>query len=130
MAILLAAILIFLNGFFVAAEFAIVKVRETRIRELADEGSATAKAALEILHRLDAYLSASQLGITMASLGLGWIGEPAFASLIQPLFKGLGSLSVAASHTITVAIAFVLITFLHIVFGEQAPKFVAIQKAE
>jgi CBS domain containing-hemolysin-like protein len=130
MTLLLAFFLVLLNGFFVAAEFAIVKVRETRIRELAESGSLVAKASLDTIHKLDAYLSATQLGITLASLGLGWIGEPAFAHLLQPLFARFGLGSQAASHAAAVTTAFVIITFLHIVFGELAPKSIAIQKPE
>jgi CBS domain containing-hemolysin-like protein len=130
MTLIFALLLVLLNGFFVSAEFAIVKVRETRIRELAEAGSQTANVALDTIHRLDAYLSATQLGITIASLGLGWIGEPAFAHLIEPALRFLGAQSLAASHAISVTLAFLIITFLHIVFGELAPKSLAIQRPE
>jgi CBS domain containing-hemolysin-like protein len=128
--ILLALLLVALNGFFVATEFAIVKVRATRIRELAEEGNATAAVAARVISRLDAYLSACQLGVTLASLGLGWIGEPAFAHLFAPLFAMLGPWAAAGSHAAGVAVAFLLITVLHIVLGEQAPKALAIRFAE
>jgi CBS domain containing-hemolysin-like protein len=126
--VVLALFLVALNGFFVAAEFAIVKVRSTRIQELVDEGSYLARMAKTAISRLDAYLSATQLGITLASLGLGWIGEPAFADLIVPLFKNFGGS--AAAHATSATVAFLAITFLHIVFGELAPKSFAILKPE
>ena len=114
--------LVIANGFFVAAEFAIVKVRSTRLQELADGGSSRAKLALRINKRLDAYLSACQLGITIASLGLGWVGEPALAHLLEkPLHAIFGDAALAMSHAIATAIAFTIITFLHTVVGELAP---------
>jgi CBS domain containing-hemolysin-like protein len=125
--VLFALFLVFLNGFFVAAEFAIVKVRATRIEELAAKGAFGARKAQEAVRHLDAYLSATQLGITLASLGLGYIGEPAFAHLIEPLF---GELSETTRHLIAGTIAFTIITILHIVLGELAPKSLAIQRAE
>ncbi len=126
----LALALVLLNGLFVAAEFAYVKARPTRIHQLALEGDAKAKMAKFGLDHLDAYLSVCQLGITLASLGLGWLGEAAIVSLLLPLFTILGIGSLALVHTIAVIIAFGLITFLHVVFGELAPKSIAIQKAE
>jgi CBS domain containing-hemolysin-like protein len=126
----IALLLVLLNGFFVAAEFAIVKVRSTRIEELAEEGGAQARVARRAVTHLDAYLSATQLGITIASIGLGWVGEPALAHLIEPAFGFLGGASRAASHTAAVAVAFAIITFMHIVFGELAPKSIAIQRPE
>lgn len=125
--LLFALFLVLLNGFFVAAEFAIVKVRSTRIDELAAKNQFGAKKAQEAVRHLDAYLSATQLGITLASLGLGYVGEPAFAHLIEPAF---GALSETTRHIITTAIAFTIITALHIVIGELAPKSLAIQRAE
>ncbi len=125
--LLFAFFLVLLNGFFVAAEFAIVKVRSTRIDELAAKKRFGAKKAQEAVRHLDAYLSATQLGITLASLGLGYVGEPAFAHLIEPVF---GALSETTRHVLSVAIAFTLITALHIVIGELAPKSLAIQRAE
>lgn len=124
-----AVFLVLLNGFFVAAEFALVKVRPTRIEELAARGSKTAKKTKHAIHHLDAYLSATQLGITLASLGLGWIGEPAFAHLLEPVFRRFG-LPETALHGAALALAFVVVTFLHIVFGELAPKSLAIQRAQ
>jgi CBS domain containing-hemolysin-like protein len=124
--ILLVIFLVLLNGFFVAAEFAIVKVRATRIAQI--EGR-RGKAARKVLGELDAYLSATQLGITLASLGLGWVGEPAIAKMIEPALAYFG-LPQWAIHTIAFAIGFSVITFLHIVLGEMAPKSLAIRKAE
>ena len=115
---------------FVAAEFSMVKVRKTHLAELAENGSRRAKSALDVASQLDAYLSACQLGITLASLGLGWLGEPAIASLIEPLFVSFGGKSLIYTHTIASAIAFLTISFLHIVLGELVPKSLAIQKAE
>jgi len=122
--------LVGINGIFVAAEFAMVKVRKTHLAELAENGSRGAQSALDVASKLDAYLSACQLGITLASLGLGWLGEPAIATLIEPLFVGLGGKSLIYTHTLASAIAFLLISFLHIVLGELVPKSFAIQKAE
>jgi len=121
--------LVALNGFFVATEFALVKVRPTRLDELARRGSVAARQAKRLVDRLDEYLSATQLGITIASLALGWIGEPAFAHLIEPATSRLG-LQPATREAIAAGLAFLLITFLHIVFGELAPKSVAIQRSE
>lgn len=121
-------LLVLFNGFFVAAEFAMVKVRSSRMRELAESGNKRAKIGQNLLAHLNAYLSACQLGITLASLGLGWIGEPVVAELISgPLqWLGLGSLV----ETSAFVIAFLVITFLHIVLGELAPKSFAIQRSE
>jgi CBS domain containing-hemolysin-like protein len=130
LSLLLAVFLVLLNGFFVAAEFALVKVRSTRIDELAQQGSLQARVAQREMQNLDAYLSVTQIGITIASLGLGWVGEPAFAHVIEPLFRSLGSFSMTAAHGVAVFVAFLLITYLHIVFGELAPKWLAIQRAE
>ncbi|MBI3270436.1 MAG: DUF21 domain-containing protein [Planctomycetes bacterium] len=128
--LLLALLLVLLNGFFVLAEFALVKVRATRVQELARGGSAKAELAALMLRHLDQYLSASQLGITLASLGLGWVGEPAFAHLLEPLLELPGVWPKVVSHVASVTVAFILITSLHIVIGEQAPKMVAIRKPE
>lgn len=129
--LLLVLVLVFLNGFFVAAEFALVKVRHTRLIQLANEGSGKAKYALKVTSKLDAYLSATQLGITLASLGLGWVGEPAISRLIvEPLLAKLGFAEAVWSHTVSFVVAFCVITFLHIVLGELAPKSLAIQKSE
>lgn len=126
--LLLAFLLVLANGFFVAAEFAIVKVRSTQLTELADEGSARAKMARRLIRHLDAYLSATQLGITLASLALGWVGEPAFEHILAPLVERFGGASEVAARSISATFAFVVISVLHIVLGELAPKSVAIQK--
>jgi len=125
--ITLALFVVLLNGFFVATEFAIVKVRASRIHALAKRGNSNARLASTIISRLDVYLSACQLGITLTSLGLGWIGEAAFAHLLEPLLKGLGPWAASASHAISITLAFAIITILHIVVGELAPKSLAIR---
>ena len=122
--------LVLLNGFFVAAEFAIVKVRTTQIEPLMKSGLKRAKLAHEVITHLDAYLSATQLGITLTSLGLGWLGEPFVAHLLQPVLQLLGIANPAVAATISFGIAFGIITFLHIVLGELAPKSLAIQRAQ
>src|SRR5512145_1078060 len=122
--------LVLANGFFVAAEFSLVAVRRSRVTQLVEAGKRNAKALQGAVNRLDAYLAACQLGITISSLALGWIGEPALARLIEPLLSGLGAYAVAGSHAIAVAIAFTTITALHIVLGELAPKSLALQKSE
>jgi CBS domain containing-hemolysin-like protein len=121
-------LLVFLNGFFVAAEFALVKVRDTQLRPLIDEGQRRAKVASLILQKLDAFLSATQLGITLASLGLGWIGEPVFIALLKPVFAWLNVESEHVQHVFAFMFGFSAITFLHISAGEQAPKWLAIQR--
>ncbi|MDR7316560.1 hemolysin family protein [Brevibacillus nitrificans] len=125
----MVVLLVFLNGFFVATEFAVVKVRESRIAQLVAEGNSRAADVEKLLHNLDAYLSACQLGITLASLGLGWLGEPAVAHLLYPVFRYFG-LNETLISSISIIIAFSVITFLHIVLGELAPKTMAIQKTE
>jgi len=122
-------LLVALNGFFVAAEFALVKVRGSQLDTLIDEGDRTARKAKHITQHLDAYLSACQLGITLASLGLGWIGEPFLARIIEPLFFKVGLQSEAVVRGVAFALGFSIITTLHITLGEQAPKILAIQKA-
>jgi len=125
----LIALLVLMNGFFVSAEFAMVKVRGSRIEALVEAGNKRAIYASNIVRNLDAYLSACQLGITLASLGLGWLGEPAIAHLLEPMFTALG-LGPVYVHGISIVIAFVIITILHIVLGELAPKTMAIRKSE
>jgi CBS domain containing-hemolysin-like protein len=122
-------ILVLLNGFFVASEFALVKVRASQLEALVDQGARGAHAARHAAQHLDAYLSATQLGITLASLGLGWLGEPFLAAMFEPFFVKFGLTSPAVIHTISFAIAFSIITVLHIVFGELAPKSLAIRKS-
>lgn len=123
-----ALLLVLLNSFFVAAEFALVKVRGSQLDELVREGRPFAKTAQWLSQRLDAALGACQLGITIASLGLGWIGEPAFAALMHPLFGAIGVTSETAVHTISFIVAFSVITALHLVIGELAPKTLAIYR--
>ncbi len=122
-------LLVFINGFFVASEFALVKIRSSRLTQLVNEGSQKARFVQSITLKLDSYLSACQLGITLASLGLGWLGEPAVASMLRPVLSVIG-FSETAIHTISFSIAFALITMLHIVIGELAPKSYAIQRTE
>jgi CBS domain containing-hemolysin-like protein len=126
----LALVLVALNGFFVAAEFALVRVRESRITQLEQEGSARASVVHGVLRDLDSYLSVCQVGITMASLGLGWVGEPAVAHLIEPVLGAIGITSERIVTVVSVALGFAVITYAHLVFGEQAPKYFSIQKAE
>src|SRR3954470_9488158 len=129
----LAAVLalVFANGFFVAAEFSIVTVRKTRIDQLIAEGHGRARAVRRAVTDPDSYIAATQLGITMASIGLGWIGEPAIASIIQPSLSFLPiTIADATAHTVAVAIAFALVTALHITLGELAPKTIALDRAE
>src|SRR5687768_11009704 len=123
--------LVLANGFFVAAEFSIVTVRKTRIDQLIAEGHRGARAVRRAVSAPDSYIAATQLGITMASIGLGWIGEPALAGMIQPLIGFVpAQMAETTAHTIAVAIAFAIITALHIVLGELAPKTVALEKPE
>lgn len=135
--IFLVIFLVLANGFFVASEFALVAVRKSRIEILANEGSKAAQRLLGMLNNLNAYISATQLGITLASLGLGWVGEPAVAALLEPALIRIGELTGATFlatgavlHTISFIIAFSIITFLHIVFGELAPKTAALEISE
>jgi len=115
-----ALFLVGLNGFFVASEFAFVRVRSTSVEQLAEEGRAGAETLQDVMTNLDDYLAVTQLGITLASLGLGWAGEPAVAALIEPVLASL----------LPFAVGFGFITFLHVVFGELAPKTIAIAEAE
>jgi CBS domain containing-hemolysin-like protein len=129
--ILVVLLLVAANGFFVAAEFSLVAVRRSRVAELAAIGRLNAAALRRAVDNLDAHLAATQLGITISSLALGWIGEPALARLIEPMLSTLpGALATATSHAIAVAIAFIIITALHIVLGELAPKSLALQRSE
>jgi CBS domain containing-hemolysin-like protein len=129
--ILSVLLLVFANGFFVASEFSLVAVRRSRVAQLVAAGRANAKALFRAVKTLDANLAACQLGITISSLALGWIGEPALARLIEPsLGSLLGAHSWAGAHAIAVAIAFSIITVLHIVLGELAPKSLALQRSE
>ena len=129
--VLAILVLVFANGFFVAAEFAMVTVRKTRIDQLIAEGHRSARTVRRAQSDPVAYIAATQLGITMASLGLGWVGEPALAAFIEPPFLALGPyVSTITAHTVAVVISFTIITSLHIVLGELAPKTVALQHPE
>src|SRR5262249_55678711 len=123
-------LLVLANGFFVAAEFAIVRMRPTRLEQLVRGGHSRARLALKITQNLTAYLSANQLGITVASLALGWIGEPAIARMIQPWLAGLGPWAAPSSHAISLGLALFIVTALHTIVGELAPKALAIQRTE
>lgn len=126
----IALVLLIANGFFVAAEFALVKVRVSRVEHMVTTKRLFAKPALWLAKRLEMTLSACQLGITMASLALGWVGEPAVATLLEPLFGLVGITSIAIVHTVSFIVGFTLITALHLVIGEQAPKIFAIRQPE
>ena len=135
--LLFVVLLVLANGFFVASEFALVAVRKSRIEAAAAEGDKAAIRLLAMLNNLNAYISATQLGITLSSLGLGWIGEPAIAAILEPMLISAGEatgLMVLTSgtvlHTVSFTIAFSIITFLHIVFGELAPKTAALEVSE
>ena len=129
--ILAVLVLVAANGFFVAAEFSLVAVRRSRVAQLVAAGRRNAKALQRATSQLDANLAACQLGITISSLALGWIGEPALARLIEPLLAGvLGQFALAGAHVVAVAIAFLIITALHIVLGELMPKSLALQRSE
>ncbi len=125
--LVLLLLLVVINGLFVAAEFALVRARRPRLEALAKEGARGAKPALDQLNRIDEYLSACQVGITMASIGIGFLGEPSLAKLLEPIFGGL---SHGVAVGLSVAIAFAVVTAIHIAFGEQAPKILAITRAE
>lgn len=127
--LIMVAVLIAISGFFVASEFAVVKIRSSRIDQLIEEGNAKAVAAKKVIDNLDEYLSACQLGITMTSLGLGWLGEPTVERLLHPLFDKFHA-TPTLSSILSFVIAFTFITFIHVVIGELAPKTLAIQKAE
>lgn len=127
--LILVVFLVFMNGFFVAAEFALVKIRSSRLETLLQEGNTRAKYAKKLTDHLDASLSVTQLGITLASLGLGWVGEPAVAALLVPVAQFFG-FSEDLAHSIALVVGFSIITAMHIILGELAPKSMAIQKAE
>lgn len=129
--LLIIGLLLFSNGFFVAAEFSMVSVRKTRIAQLTDEGNFSAKIALETIKEIDKFIAAVQLGVTISSLGLGWVGEATVVKMVLPIFNFLPSTwKLAAAHTVSVAIAFTMITVLHVVLGELVPKSIALQHSE
>ena len=124
LSLLLVLFFLLMNAFFVAAEFSLVRVRKSQVEILVDEGRKGAKYTKLVADNVNAYLSACQLGITLASLALGWLGEPAVSALFEPLFKAL-NVPEAATHGISIVIGFVIITALHIVVGELIPKSLA-----
>jgi CBS domain containing-hemolysin-like protein len=126
--ILLVLVLVAVNGFFVAAEFALVRSRRSRIEQLAGEGNRSARLALDQMDHVDEYVATSQVGITLASIGIGFLGEPAIATLVEPLLEG--ALGEAASFVLAFIFAYSIITLLHVIFGEQAPKMIGIARAE
>src|ERR1043165_3641871 len=126
--LVLLLLLVAINGFFVAAEFAIVRARRSRLEQLRDEGGTKAQHGLDLIDHVDQYVATCQVGITLASLGIGFLGEPALAELLEPLFGNFFSHAVAI--VIAIALAFTIVTFLHVILGEQAPKMVAIARAE
>ncbi|MFN8216299.1 MAG: hemolysin family protein [Solirubrobacterales bacterium] len=126
--LVLMLLLVAVNGFFVATEFAIVRSRRARLEHMRDEGNRGAVLALEMIDHVDEYVATSQVGITLASLGIGFLGEPALAALLEPVFGNFFSHAVALG--ISIAIAFIIVTFLHVILGEQSPKMLAIARAE
>ena len=126
--LLFVVVLVLVNGFFVAAEFAIVRSRRPRIEQLAEEGDRRAAVALGQIDHVDEYVATAQVGITLASIGIGFLGEPAVADLIEPLFGGV--LGDSGTHVLAFVIAYALVTFAHVTFGEQAPKMIGIAGAE
>lgn len=128
--VFIAFLLVILNGFFVAAEFSLVKLRATRVRAISKNLGWRGRMLAKVHYKLDAYLSACQLGITLASLGLGWVGEPAFAALIEPALANIGVTNEKLIHGIAFIVAFFTISYLHIVLGELVPKTLAIRMAE
>jgi CBS domain containing-hemolysin-like protein len=126
--LLAVVLLVLINGFFVSAEFGLVKIRDTQLDMLIAKGQRRAQVARRVLRNLDRSLSAAQLGITLTSLGLGWIGEPVFAALLEPVMRWLRIDDPALQRSLAFAVGFTSITFLHITAGEQAPKWLAIQK--
>ena len=126
--LLLVLAIVLVNGFFVAAEFALVKIRDTQLEPFVAAGQKRARTARHIVRNINRYLSATQLGITMASLALGWLGEPVFLGLLRPVLNGLNIASEHVRHSIAIAVGFSAITFLQIVAGELAPKRIAIQR--
>lgn len=129
-ALLIACTLVAINAFFVAAEFSLVKARATRLAELARRGSGSAQLAHRMVGRIDSYLSATQLGITLTSLGLGWVGEPAFAHLFEKVLHDGRPFNAEVNATLSIALAFLVMTFMHIIFGELTPRSLALQRSE
>ena len=128
--IIFLILLVLANGFFVAAEFAIIKVRSSQLAQRIKEGNRSAILVKHIIEHLDAYLSATQLGVTLASLGLGWVGEPLIAEMLRQPFRSFGFQDEGTLYTISIAVGFAVLTFLHIIVGELGPKSLAIQYTE
>ena len=129
--LLLVFLLLLLNAFFVASEFALVSVRRTRLTQLSNEGNHNAELALKAIENIDKYMAATQLGITVASIGIGWVGEASIVKLILPIFNYISWLDpVIAAHTVAVIIAFSVITLMHVVIGELVPRSIALQHSE
>src|SRR2546423_854019 len=127
----LVFVLVLANGFFVAAEYALVSVRRSRIASLVAQGNKRAQRILRILDKLTAYISATQLGVTLASLALGWVGEETMAEILGPLFqRAFGSFSAVAAHTTSIVVAYIVITYMHVVLGELVPKAISLERAE
>jgi len=124
-------LLVVANGYFVATEYALVSVRRSRIASLVSQGNKRARTVMRVLENLTSYISATQLGVTLASLALGWVGEDTMAHLLEPVFdRAIGSWSAVAAHTTAIALAYVSITYLHVVLGELVPKALSLEKAE
>lgn len=126
--LLLVVLLVLANGFFVAAEFAVVRARPPRLQQMAEEGDKRATIALDQIDRMDEFVATSQVGITLASIGIGFLGEPAIATLIEPVVEGV--VGDAVAFAISFIIAYAIVTLLHVIFGEQAPKMIGIAEAE
>lgn len=127
---LIVFVLLLVNGFFVSAEFAIVRARRTRIEQLTKDGNVDAKLALKALEDMNFFIAAVQVGVTIASIGIGWFGSPTIEKMMAPILSGLSATNAYVAHTITAIIAFLVITFLHVVIGEQVPKCIALQYPE
>ena len=128
--LVIVSILLLVNGFFVSAEFAIVRARRAKIEQLTKDGNVDAKLALKALEDMNFFIAAVQVGVTIASIGIGWFGSPAIEKLVQPLLTHLSTTNAYLAHTVTAVIAFLMITFLHVVIGEQVPKCIALQYPE
>src|SRR2546425_4304976 len=126
LALALALVLVLANGFFVAAEYAFVRVRKTQLDEIGQQGSARARLASRVLDRLDKYISASQLGVTLCSLAIGWLGEPAVATVLEPIFSWLPD---PLLNVVSFALAVAAIPYLHILLGGLAPKYLSVPRA-
>ena len=126
--IFIIAFLLFINGFFVAAEFALVKVRKTRLEQLMNEGNSHARKALKLVNNTNKMLAAAQLGVTIASIALGWVAESTIVQLIEPVIKYMtSSNSTITAHVVAVPISFVIVTYFHVLLGEQLPKCFALR---